>query len=134
MLLLVAVGSLVACRRSTDDATGRAAPLASARPAATGPEFRPPRRIKDVPAVYPKALEGSGQQGEVALELRIGVTGKITGVEVKESLGPAFDEAAVAAARQWEYTPAVFKGEPALMYLTVRVRFEAPTLSHPRVP
>jgi TonB family protein len=124
-IFALAISSVVACRPSPEGATGRPAPLVSARPVATEPEFRPPRRIKDVPAVYPKALEGSGQHGDVALELRIGTAGKITGVEVKQSLGPAFDEAAVAAAWQWEYTPAIFKGEPALMYLTVFVHFDS---------
>jgi TonB family protein len=112
---------LAACNK--DRANG---PAAAASAAVTTPAFRAPRRVKDVPPVYPKALESSGKRGDVMVELRIGVTGKITGVEIKESLGPEFDEAALAAARQWEYTPAIFKGAPALMYLIVKVHFEPP--------
>ena len=134
-LLFLAAGSVVVCGRAAPE--GGTTRMATAGPAtpikAATPDFRAPRRIKDVPPVYPKALEGSGGQGDVALELRIGVTGKITGVEVKQSLGPAFDEAAVTAAWQWEYTPAIFKGEPALMYLTVLVHFEPP-ISPGRTP
>jgi TonB family protein len=60
----------------------------------------------------------------VVLELHIDKTGKVQDVQVRESHGPAFDQAAVAAAKQWEYTPTIYKGEPAVMYLTVTVKFE----------
>jgi TonB family protein len=60
----------------------------------------------------------------VVLELLIDKTGKVENVELRQSLSPAYDDAARAAARQWEYTPTLWKGEPAVMYLTVTVRFD----------
>jgi TonB family protein len=124
---------LIACGRSPEGPANRPVALASAALAA--PAFRAPRPIKEVPPVYPKALEGSGKRGDVTLELRISLTGKVTGVEVQDSFGPEFDEAARAAARQWEYTPAIFKGAPALMYLIVKVHFEPPrSLGAPHIP
>jgi TonB family protein len=124
---------LVACGKSPE---GRAnGPVALASATLATPAFRAPRPIKEVPPIYPKALEGSGKRGDVTLELRISVTGKVTGIEVQNSLGPEFDEAALAAARQWEYTPAIFKGAPALMYLIVKVHFEPPrSLGAPHNP
>jgi TonB family protein len=58
------------------------------------------------------------------LELFIDKTGKVRSVEVRESHSPAFDAAAVKAAEQWEYTPTIYRGEPAVMYLTVTVKFD----------
>jgi TonB family protein len=92
----------------------------------SSPEFRAPRLVKEVAPVYPEALLGSGRGGDVVLELRIEVTGKVGAVNVKESRGAELDAAAVAAARQWEYTPTIFKGRPALMYLTVTVPVTPP--------
>jgi TonB family protein len=127
--------SLAACDESPEGRPNRPAVLASAAPTRPTSEFRAPRPIKEVPPVYPKALESSGKRGDVTLELRIGVTGRVTGIEVQESLGREFDEAALAAARQWEYTPAIFKGAPALMYLIVKVHFEPPrSLGAPHDP
>jgi protein TonB len=77
-----------------------------------------------VEPVYPETLRSTGREGDVVLELQIGVSGEVTKVEVKKSLGPEFDRAAIEAARQWEYAPAIFKGEPALMYLIVTVHFQ----------
>ena len=83
------------------------------------PSLIPPRRIKYVEPVRPK-----GKGGNVVLELFIDKTGKVESVEVREPFAPAFDEAAVMAARQWEYTPTIYRGEPAVMYLTVTVKFD----------
>jgi len=83
------------------------------------PSLIPPRRIKYVAPVRPK-----GKGGNVVLELFIDKTGKVQNVEVRESFAPAFDEAAVKAARQWEYTPTIYRGLPAVMYLTVTVKFD----------
>ncbi len=124
---LVGLAVVCACGRTPEGGTIRPATRqGSASPTAAAPDFRAPRRIKDVRPVYPEALAGSGRGGDVVLELRIDLTGKVTGVEVKQSLGAEFDEAAVTAARQWEYTPTIFNGEPALMYLTVTVPFAPP--------
>ena len=128
---LLALG-LVACRKPPEGRAGEPVALASTAP--TTPAFRAPKAVKEVPPVYPKVLETSGKRGDVTLELRISVTGKVTWVEVQQSLGPEFDEAAIAAARQWEYTPAIFKGAPALMYLIVKVHFEPPASLAARHP
>ena len=89
-------------------------------------EFRSPKKVKSVDPVYPAAARAAGQEGDVVLELEISKAGKVTGVKVIRSLSPDFDRAATEAALLWEYTPTIFKGEPALMYLTVTVRFRLP--------
>lgn len=104
----------------------RPAPAASPPPASpsptSAPSLVPPRRIKYVEPVRPKGPRPAGEG--VVIELLIDKTGKVERVELQKSLAPAWDEAALFAARQWEYTPTIWKGEPAVMYLTVTVRFD----------
>jgi TonB family protein len=127
---LLAAASVVALGAGCEqDRAPRRPPTPSqppATPSAEPAEFRAPRLVKEVAPVYPEALLGSGRGGDVVLELRIEVTGKVGAVNVKESRGAELDAAAVAAARQWEYTPTIFKGRPALMYLTVTVPVTPP--------
>jgi TonB family protein len=90
--------------------------------ASPAPSLVAPHRIKYVKPTRPKGPRPAGEG--VVLELLIDKTGKVESVELLQSLAPAWDAAALAAARQWEYTPTIWKGEPAVMYLTVTVKFE----------
>ena len=67
-----------------------------------GTDVPVPKRSKFVQPEYPVAALSQGLRGIVILALTIDTAGKVSAVEVVRSL-PAFDEAAVAAARQWEY-------------------------------
>ncbi len=72
-----------------------------------------PTLVKQVDPVFPTSLSDAGVGGVVVMEIDLGVDGKVTAVKVIGSAGPAFDEAAVAAARQLEFTPAEVDGQPA---------------------
>ena len=61
-------------------------------------------------------------QGVVILEATIGPTGTVTDVNVLRSV-PLLDEAAVAAVRQWQYTPTLLNGVPVPVIMTVTVNF-----------
>ena len=50
-------------------------------------------------------------QGVVILEAVIGADGKVQDLRVLRSI-PLLDEAALAAVRDWEYTPTLLNGEP----------------------
>ena len=80
-----------------------------------------PTLIKPVEPVFPAALADAGVGGTVVMEIDIGVDGKVMDVKVTQSAGPEFDEAAITAARQLEFTPAEFDGKPT----PVRIQYSS---------
>jgi len=84
---------------------------------------KPPRLIHFVPAEYPKDKHDAGITARVLLSLDVGDDGKVAGVEVLESGGADFDSAAVAAARQFIFTPAEAGGQAIPVKITYRYDF-----------
>jgi TonB family protein len=84
---------------------------------------KPPRLIHFVPAEYPKDKHDAGITARVLLSIEVGDDGKVGGVEVVESGGSDFDSAAVAAARQFLFTPAEAGGQAIPVKITYRYDF-----------
>ena len=81
-----------------------------------------PRKIVDVAPVYPSIAQAARKDGVVILETVIDAHGNVQSVHVLRSV-PLLDEAAVAAVRQWRFTPALLNGEPVPVVMTVTVNF-----------
>jgi outer membrane biosynthesis protein TonB len=101
----------------------------------------PPKRIKYVPAKYPKRAMGKGIKGTVWVRFILTEKGemkKITagstekartseGIEIIHSLSePGFRRATLQAARQWKYTPAMKDGKPFTVKMVERIDFVPP--------
>src|SRR5512135_2124046 len=105
--------------------------LAQEEPVTAGSEGVPaPKRTKHVQPVYPQEALAQGIRGIVILEIILDKQGKVESTAVVRSV-PGLDEAAVAAARQWEYTPTKVDGKPVRVRITVPVVFSLalPTVS-----
>lgn len=87
------------------------------------PAITPPRLVHFVQAEYPKAKHDAGVTSKVLLSIEIGDDGRVGGVEVIESGGEDFDKAAVAAARQFVFSPAEAGGQPIPVKITYRYDF-----------
>lgn len=70
----------------------------------------PPKPIKIAQPVYPYGLARAGINGEVNISLIISVEGRVSDPTIISSTHPAFEEAALAAIRQWRFTPALKDG------------------------
>ncbi len=84
---------------------------------------KPPHLVHFVSAVYPKDKHDAGITSQVLLSIEIGEDGKVGEVEVVRSGGADFDKAAVAAARQFVFTPAEAGGQPIPVKITYRYDF-----------
>jgi len=85
-----------------------------------------PKQTKFVEAEYPAAAAGKGIEAEVVLLLDINAQGKVDSAGVVEPASPSglgFDEAALMAARQFEFEPAEMAGKPIAVQLSYRYRF-----------
>lgn len=94
--------------------------------AEAGVEVVPPQLLQASPAAYP---EDAGVAGDVELLLTIDTQGLVTDVNVQSSVGDAFTEAALTAAKGLVFEPATLRGEPVSVVLAYRYRFEAPVIT-----
>jgi TonB family protein len=104
------------------------AALAQAQPAPdagapTAVLTRAPAIVTFVEAAYPAEAEQAGLQGVVKLQVDLGEDGKVTAVSVLEPAGHGFDEAALAAVKQFLFSPAEIDGKPAAVRITYNYRF-----------
>ncbi|HKO48773.1 MAG TPA: TonB-dependent receptor [Polyangiaceae bacterium] len=91
------------------------APIAGEQPLARWPDDAPEAHDVLVPVV-----------------LVIDASGRAQSVEVETSLSPEFDAAAIAAARQWSFSPALQDGSPVSAKVRALVRFVArPSATRP---
>jgi TonB family protein len=101
-------------RVSSDGPQGQA-------PVRTGGPVPTPRKVHDVPPVYPEAMRQSGVAGVVILEVIVAADGSVSGVKVLRGLAPQIDLAALEAAKQWRYEPTHLNGLPVSVVLTATV-------------
>jgi len=67
---------------------------------------RPPELVQGAAPEYPPAAAAAGLEAAVKVRLTIDATGAVTDAVVVAPVGNGFDEAAVAAARQYRFRPA----------------------------
>ena len=97
-------------------------PAAPREPVRVGGSVIAPAKVFDVPPAYPVIARSAGLEGIVILQATIDLDGRVDDVQVLRSI-PLLDEAAVAAVRQWRYTPTRLNGQPVAVVMTVTVSF-----------
>ncbi len=78
---------------------------------------------REVPR-YPVAARRRGEEGRVLLRLTIDQKGKLVSVDVMESSGPDFTEAAVEAVKRSRFVPAQRNSTPIMSMALLPIRFE----------
>jgi protein TonB len=92
-------------------------------PRRVGGDIREPRKIHDVRPLYPALARAARAQGLVIIEATIGKDGSVRDARVLRSQ-PLLDEAALAAVREWRYSPPLLNGVPVEVLMTVTVNFQ----------
>ncbi len=96
---------------------------AQEEPLVAGSEGVPvPKKTKHVQPVYPPEALAQGVRGIVILDIVVDTHGRVASTTIIRSV-PGLDEAAVAAARQWQYEPVKVGGKPVSVRLTVPITF-----------
>ncbi len=88
-----------------------------------GGQIKEPKKLKNVPPVYPQIATQARVQGVVILECTISPQGKVTETKVLRGI-PVLDQAAIDAVKQWVYTPTLLNGVPVPVIMTVTVNFK----------
>ena len=99
------------------------APLWHAGAVSVGNGIAPPKKVNDVPPIYPLEAQHAKVQGMVIVEVRIEPDGRVSNARVMRSV-PQLDQAALDAVSQWEFSPALDgEGRATPVIVTIIVQF-----------
>ncbi|MEZ5319093.1 MAG: energy transducer TonB [Vicinamibacterales bacterium] len=87
-----------------------------------GGQLKAPDLVRRVAPVYPTVARLARVHGDVVVDAKVGTDGHVESVRVIKSV-PLLDDAAVAAVRQWQYSPLRLNGTPVSFELAVTVSF-----------
>jgi periplasmic protein TonB len=91
------------------------------------PDFVPyekePTVIKRIEPKYPDLALRAGLEGNVFVKVWVDKEGKVRKVVLLKSDAPIFEEAAISAASQWVFTPAVMQKGPVSVWVSIPFRF-----------
>ena len=89
-----------------------------------GSGIEPPKLLREVKADYTDDARRAGIEGEVVLEIVVRRDGSVGDVRVRRGLDRGLDQRAIAAVRQWRFTPATRRGTPVDVIVEVGVDFK----------
>ena len=81
-----------------------------------------PDAIVRVNPSYPDSAREAGVDGTVVLQAHVCACGQVDSTRIVLSI-PMLDAAAVAAARQWMFKPALSSGEPVAVWVSIPFKF-----------
>lgn len=82
----------------------------------------PPKPTKQVAPIYPTELKEKKTNGSVIIVFVVDVNGAVIAPRIEKSTDMRFEESALAAIKQWEFSPAKIDGK------AVKVRVRAPLI------
>jgi protein TonB len=90
-----------------------------------GGDVSPPIEIRRGAPQYTTAAMQSRAQGTILVECVVQTTGICTNIRVKRSFNPPFglDEQAMKAAAEWRFRPAMRRGQPVPVVVTMEIAF-----------
>ncbi|MDE3058777.1 MAG: energy transducer TonB [Bacteroidota bacterium] len=91
------------------------------------PVEKQPVPIKTPVPEFPEVARRAGIEGTVWVSIWVDKFGNVRKAEVAKSTADIFNKAALDAARQWSFTPAVMNHGPVAVWVTVPFKF---TLKH----
>jgi TonB family protein len=88
------------------------------------PEFQAPIRMREVQAPYPAVYKAQELEANVIVSAAIDATGTVTHVQIiRPAKYSEFNEAALFAAKQTTYKPALYRGQPIAYTIQYSVLF-----------
>ena len=99
--------------------------LSLLQPIRIGGTIAVPTKVRDVRPDYPAEARAANVSGVVIVEAVIDANGAVADARVLRSI-PLLDEPALAAVRQWQYTPTLLNGVPHPVIMTVTINFQLP--------
>ena len=90
-----------------------------------------PRLVRQVPPSYTAEAMAARVEGMVIMEALVDEQGRVPSARVIRSI-PLLDQAALDAAKQWEFTPTLLNGVPVPVLVQIQMRFDMRSTAGPR--
>jgi len=100
------------------------APKGRSAPIGVGGNVQESKLIRKTEPVYPELAKKAGLSAEVILEASVNEKGDVSAARVLRG-HPLLNDAAVAAVKQWKYSPTLLNGNPVPVVVTATVVFKA---------
>ena len=84
----------------------------------------PPQLIYKIEPEFSEEARKAKHQGVVVLTIEVDSNGKVSNVQVRQSLGLGLDEKAIEAVSHWRFQPALLDGKPVTTEATIQVNFQ----------
>ena len=81
-----------------------------------------PTAITKAVPVYPEEARRAGVSGTVMVKALVARDGRVVDAKVASSI-PELDDAAIQSVRQWEFKPAMNKGQPIAVWVMIPIKF-----------
>jgi TonB family protein len=88
-----------------------------------GSGISPPQLQREVKPVYTDEGRRRSIEGDVVMEIVVRRDGTVGDVRLKRTLGAGLDQRAIAAVKQWRFSPARRQGSPVDILVEVAVGF-----------
>ena len=82
-----------------------------------------PKQLASARPFYPREPFDAGIEGTVGLLVVVRADGSVGDIRVTKPVEPTLDEAAIASARQWRFSPGAKDGEPVDVIVSLTVSF-----------
>ena len=96
----------------------------SQEPMEVGGSIPMPEKIEGAFPAYPPAAKAARLEGQVDIEVIIGINGNVEKARVVAGAAPSLDEAAVATVKRWKYRPTLINGVAVPVKGRVRISFK----------
>lgn len=85
----------------------------------------PPMQVEIVKPLYPEMARRAGIEGSVWVNVLLDKEGKVRDVKIKIDSGAnaGFEEAAIKAAKQTSWKPAISNGQPVALWVSYKITF-----------
>jgi TonB family protein len=82
-----------------------------------------PVPVKEVSPEYPEIARRAGVEGTVWVKVIVDKDGRVRKAEIVKSDADIFNDAAISAAKQWVFTPAMMNNGPVAVWASIPFRF-----------
>lgn len=89
-----------------------------------GSGITPPQLLREIKADYTEEARRRSVEGEVVLEIVVRRDGSVGDIKLLDGLSGGLNERAIAAVRQWRFSPAKRLGQPVDVIVEVAVEFK----------
>ena len=88
-----------------------------------GGNLRPPSKLRDVKAIYPFGLRGTGRDQTVVVDAVVGLDGALKEFQPREPSDPLFYDALMQALRDWRFSATLLNCVPQEVEMTITASF-----------